>query len=193
MWDDDTPPATIEALTTINELAYNTTRAVFPDRNATRVILYNFGAANWMPSVPHPSADDTPHCSRPCRACNVTWHRAGGGVALPPGWSIPAAYYTYLESFRAEVPYSPALYSVPEPELMRRQFSLSAEMAKGSGAAEVVPYIGLGWGLREPPLLSLASGLHSSQDASDVVADRRCQAARRGCRGRAPRPPSLER
>ena len=32
MWDDDTPPATIEALTTINELAYNTTRAVFPDR-----------------------------------------------------------------------------------------------------------------------------------------------------------------
>ena len=77
MWDDDTPPATIEALTTINELAYNTTRAVFPDRNATRVILYNFGAANWMPSVPHPSADE--HCGRPCRASNVTWHRAGGG------------------------------------------------------------------------------------------------------------------
>lgn len=162
-WDTDTPPATLGALTLINEFTYNTTRVVFPDRSATRVIFYNFGAANWMPTVPHPSQKDTPHCDRSCRACNMTWHRAGGGAPLPLGWSIPSAYYTYLESFRAEVPYSPALYSVPEPELMRRQFSLTAAMAQASGATWVVPYIGLGWGLRRAVLVSAGSTKHGQE------------------------------
>lgn len=156
IWDTDTPPASLAALTTINELTYNTTRLVFPQRSETRVLLYGFGGVSWMPTVPHPSPADNPHCDRACRACNTTWHRAGGGGAapLPLGWSIPSAYYTYRERFLTSVPYSPALYAVAEPELMRRQFSLTAQMARSSGAGEVVPYIGLGWGYRRAAVVN---------------------------------------
>eukprot|EP01052_Picozoa_sp_SAG31_P027256 SAG31_NODE_2535_length_5550_cov_3.770134_5_plen_341_part_00 len=154
-WDTDTPAATIQSITTINELTYNTTRAVFP--SPTRIILYGYGGAEWMPTVPHPSSDDIPHCDRACRSANITWHRAGGGAVLPLGWVIPSAYFTYLENFQGDVAYSPSLYAVAEPELMRRKFSLTAAMARGRGvrgSGEVVPYIMLGMGLRRAPVIT---------------------------------------
>ena len=114
-------------------------------------------------AVTQPSPDDTPHCDRACRTANLTWHRAGGGAVLPLGWTVPSAYYTYLENFQADVAYSPSLYAVAEPELMRRKFALTAAMARGSKArgGEVVPYIMLGMGLRRVPLLPNGTSLKS--------------------------------
>jgi hypothetical protein len=170
-WSDETDPAALankNAITRLNEALHNATRRVFPDEDAVQLVWYGLGSANWSPTIPAANCstgkcpvDCRPHCPechRGCRECRLATSAAAGGGSpdgvLPAGWCVAPAYYTHREAFidsdRSSA-YSPVLYSVPEPSMTRELFATSAALARARGlprGGAVIPYIGLGFGLR---------------------------------------------
>ena len=145
-----------------NELIYNVSRAVFPDKAVTTIIFYDYGAAHFYPRSPR---KDWTTVTAPGKV-GPSWQDPGNNYHAPQGWVSGAGHGTFTESFAQEIPFSTSLYEIHQSALSRTKFTVVAESARaqhggGSGAssgATVIPYLSLGAGFRPNTTLVLGGG-----------------------------------
>jgi hypothetical protein len=119
-----------------DQLIVNVTRVALPTLALDRISFYSRGSVHFRPDL------NDSNCLRGRPAVEA--------LSLPAGHCMGTDVSLDLGAADKASPFSPILYTMPEPELMRRHVENTAAAATAYGVkgGNTVPYLGLGFGNR---------------------------------------------